>query len=189
MVKLLLLRHAKSAWPDVSDHERPLAPRGRRDAPAVGRWLLVAGHLPGEILCSTAVRARETWQLAQAELGTAAPVRFEESVYQATAEGLLTLIRQTAPGVGTLLVVGHDPAIPQLALTLAKKSASVGQGGAKAGKPELADPLRRMQVKFPTAAVAVLESLAAWPQLGSEQARLLEFITPRDISGASSGLT
>ena len=67
--KLMVLRHAKSAWPDVPDHERPLARRGQRDAPVMGRWLRAAGHVPDQVLCSTARRARETWQLAQAGLG------------------------------------------------------------------------------------------------------------------------
>jgi phosphohistidine phosphatase len=60
-----VVRHAKSAWPDVPDHERPLAPRGRRDAPAMGRWLRAAGHVPGQVLYSTARRARETWKFTQ----------------------------------------------------------------------------------------------------------------------------
>ena len=66
--RLVLLRHAKSDWPDdVPDHERPLARRGRRDAPAAGRWLRKSGYVPDLVLCSTARRARETWQLAEEE--------------------------------------------------------------------------------------------------------------------------
>ena len=61
----MLLRHAKSAWPDVPDHDRPLAGRGRRNAPVMGRWLRTNGYVPDQVLCSTARRARETWQLAQ----------------------------------------------------------------------------------------------------------------------------
>jgi phosphohistidine phosphatase len=61
---LLLLRHAKSAWPDVPDQDRPLAARGRRDAPVMGHWLRTAGYLPDRVECSTALRASQTWQLA-----------------------------------------------------------------------------------------------------------------------------
>ncbi|HXT88463.1 MAG TPA: histidine phosphatase family protein, partial [Trebonia sp.] len=71
--RLLLLRHAKSDWPDVADHERPLAKRGRRDAPVVGRWLRTSGYLPDAVICSTAARARQTWELVSAELPSAAP--------------------------------------------------------------------------------------------------------------------
>jgi phosphohistidine phosphatase len=73
--RLVLLRHAKSAWPDVADHERPLARRGRRDAPVAGRWLRTAGRVPDRVVCSTARRARETWQLAAAELDASPTVR------------------------------------------------------------------------------------------------------------------
>lgn len=64
--KVVSLQHAKSAWPDMPDHDRPLARRGKRDAPVMGRWLRAAGHLPDQVVCSTARRARETWLPAQA---------------------------------------------------------------------------------------------------------------------------
>src|SRR6266542_3720288 len=85
--RLVLFQHAKSAWPEVADHERPLAERGRRGAPVMGRWLRDAGCVPDQVLCSTARRARETWQLATNGLGTAPPVTFERGVYQASAAG------------------------------------------------------------------------------------------------------
>ena len=106
--KLVLLRHAKSAWPDLPDHERPLAGRGRRDAPVMGRWLRVAGDVPDQVVCSTARRAYETWELAQPELGAAPLVNFEDRVYGASAAQLLDLARHAPPAVRTLLVVGHD---------------------------------------------------------------------------------
>ena len=67
--RLLLLRHAKSAWPDLADSERPLNDRGRRDAPAMGRWLRDKGYVPDLVLCSTAQRTRDTWALVAGELG------------------------------------------------------------------------------------------------------------------------
>ena len=117
--KLVLVRHAKSAWPDVPDHERPLARRGQRNAPAMGRWLRTAGHLPDRVLCSTARRARETWQLMQSGLQATPPTMFDDGVDQASAARLLELIRQAPPPTRTLLVVGHDPAIQELALARA----------------------------------------------------------------------
>ncbi len=173
-MKLVLLRHAKSAWPDVPDHERPLARRGRRDAPAMGRWLLLAGHVPSQVLCSTARRARQTWELAQAEIDVIVPASFEDGVYQATAAGLLDLVRRVPPEAETVLVVGHDPGLPELALMVARGSR--GQPG------QQSDPLSRMKVKFPTAAVAVLELAGpTWLRLGPAQASLTDFVTPRDI--------
>lgn len=106
--QLVLLRHAKSAWPDAADHERPLARRSRRDAPAAGRWLQAAGLVPDRVVCSTAQRARQTWQLAAAEVDGSPAVSFEHGVYGASAGELLNMARQTAPGTRRLLIVGHD---------------------------------------------------------------------------------
>jgi phosphohistidine phosphatase len=168
---LVLLRHAKSAWPDVPDHERPLARRGRRDAPTAGRWLRTAGHLPDQVLCSTARRARETWQLARAGAAVTPPVSFDDRVYQGSAAQLLELIRRTDPARTTLLVIGHDPAIPQLALMLAGAAPPAWLG--------------RMRAKFPTAAIAVFEVTGNWDQLGPETARLTRFVTPRDLAASA----
>jgi phosphohistidine phosphatase len=174
--QLLLLRHAKSAWPDdVADHERPVASRGRRDAPVAGRWLRSSGWVPGLVVCSTARRARETWQLAAAELAAAPGVSFDRRVYGATAAGLLDLARETEPGTRRLLIVGHDPAMQELTLALAST---------RAGDQ---DALGRVRVKFPTAAVAVLEFSGTWPELGPGRARLSAFVVPRDLRAGAGG--
>jgi phosphohistidine phosphatase len=179
--KLVLLRHAKSAWPDVPDHDRPLAGRGRRDAPVMGRWLRTNGYVPDQVLCSTARRARETWQLAQEGLGATPPVSFESRVYQASAEQLLDLARRVPSAVTTLLIVGHDPAMHELALMLAGTASPEGGGGAAA------DDLDRLRAKFPTAAVAVLELTGNWDQLGPGMAHLAAFVVPRETPGAGGG--
>jgi len=141
--RLVVLRHAKSAWPEgVPDHRRPLAPRGRRDAPAAGRALVEADFLPDLALCSTAVRARQTWDLASAQWGTPPPVRHDERLYGADAAELLDVVHEVPAEVETLLLVGHNPGLEELVLGLA------GDG--------LDDALERVHVKFPTAAIAVL---------------------------------
>lgn len=177
---LVLLRHAKSAWPDLPDHERPLARRGLRDAPAAGRWLRQAACVPDQVLCSTARRARQTWQLAEAALGGNPPVAFEHGIYDASAAGLLDVIRHAPSVARTVLVVGHEPALQQLALALA--GAVADAGGASAGVLP-AGGLDRMRAKFPTAAIAVLEFSGPWSRLGQGQARLTSFVTPREIAG------
>jgi phosphohistidine phosphatase len=179
--RLVLLRHAKSAWPDVPDRERPLARRGQRDAPVMGRWLRDAGLVPDLVVCSTARRARETWQLAQPCLGAALPVRFDERVYQASAAQLLALIRREPAAVRTLLVMGHDPAVPGLALILAGASPDKHAGAEPGTVP--ARMLDRMRVKFPTAAIAVFTCAGSWDALCPGSARLACFITPRDLTG------
>jgi phosphohistidine phosphatase len=175
---LVLLRHAKSAWPDVPDHDRPLARRGRRDAPAMGSWLGGAGYVPDQVVCSTARRARQTWELVQSALGVVPAAVFDDRVYEASAARLLDLIRRTPAVTRTLLIVGHDPAVPELARTLAaapRARAGTGNDAAPAAM------LGRMHAKFPTAAIAVFECTGDWAQLTPGRARLAWFVTPREL--------
>src|ERR1700689_2161600 len=134
--QLILLRHAESAGPEhVPDHARPLAPRGPRDAPAAGGWLRKADYVPDRVLCSTARRARESWQLAEEKLGAHPETVFEDRVYGASSAELLDLARQTPAEAGTLLIVGHDPAMRGLTLDLASEqpgdaeAEALGRGG------------------------------------------------------------
>lgn len=183
--KVVLLRHAKSAWPDVPDHDRPLARRGRRDAPVMGRWLRAAGYLPDHVVCSTARRARETWQLTQAELGAAPPVSFDSRVYQASATQLLDLVRGTPPTARTLLVVGHDPAVPEIALALAAAPQPAHAGAVSDAEPP--SVFDRMRAKFPTAAIAVLQFTGSWGELVPGSALLTRFVTPSDLQRSQDG--
>jgi phosphohistidine phosphatase len=167
--KLVLLRHAKSDWPDVADHDRPLAKRGRRDAPAVGRWLGESGYAPDAVVCSTARRARETWELVSTGLTAAAPqrsrvpaVRYEPRVYEATVLGLLMLVREFDAAWRTALVVGHNPGIAELTAGLASPDSPPPQA-------------------FPTAAVAVLGLPGSWAEAAPGEARLLAFIVPAEL--------
>jgi phosphohistidine phosphatase len=171
--RLVLLRHAKSDWPDVADHERPLAKRGRRDAPVAGRWLARSGYVPDAVVCSTARRARETWELAAVGLaetaglagvagGAAPPVRYESRVYEATVLGLLMLVREFPDDQRTVLIVGHNPGLAELAVGLA------------APPPEPPSA-------FPTAAIAVLGLAGNWASAGPGEARLLAFAVPADM--------
>ena len=176
-----MLRHAKSAWPDVPDHERPLAPRGQRDAPLMGHWVRTAGYTPDLVVCSAARRAAQTWQLAQPSLGSAAPVVFDDRVYDADAVQLLGVIRRTPAPVRTLLVVGHDPALPGLARTLAEAPAA----GPVAGEQAVLAGANRMRNKFPTAAVAVFAFHGDWAQFAPGAARLACFVTPRELRAAA----
>ncbi|AOR35628.1 phosphohistidine phosphatase [Streptomyces fodineus] len=165
--RLVVLRHAKSAWPEgVEDHRRPLARRGLRDAPAAGRALAEADCLPDLALCSPAVRARRTWELASAEWGTPPPVRYDRRLYAAGVPELLEVVRETPPEVETLLLVGHNPGLEELVLEVARDG--------------LDDTLDRVRTKFPTAAIAVLSWRGTgWPALGPGGALLTSFTVPR----------
>jgi phosphohistidine phosphatase len=164
--RLVLLRHAKSDWPDVADHERPLAKRGRRDAPVAGRWLGASGFVPDAVVCSTAVRARETWELAGQGLaavvpGTVPEVRFEPRIYEATVLGLLMLVREFSPRWRTVLLIGHNPGLAEL---------TIGLAGPDPEPPHA----------FPTAFIAAL-GLASWAEAAPGEARLLAFTVPADL--------
>jgi phosphohistidine phosphatase len=161
--RLVLLRHAKSDWPeDVADHDRPLAARGRRDAPLAGRWLARQGHVPDAVICSTARRARETWDLASGSLGVAPPVRYERRVYEATVLALLMLVREIPDEESAVAIVGHNPGLAELAVGLAAPSA-------------------RPPASFPTTAIAVLGLPGAWSDARPGEASLLAFATPADM--------
>ena len=120
---LILLRHAKSAWPDnVEDHDRPLAERGRRAAPLMARWLAENGLKPSVALVSTARRTQETWALVAPDLGKVAR-RDVGEIYEAPAQRILDAIHGVEPSVETLLVVGHNPGMEDLASVLIPGSA------------------------------------------------------------------
>ncbi|MBO0804146.1 MAG: histidine phosphatase family protein [Nocardiopsaceae bacterium] len=181
--RLVLFRHAKSGYPDgVADHDRPLAKRGRRDAPVTGRWLAERGYVPDAVVCSTARRARETWELASGGLtawslaaggpfagdparaagGTAPEVRFESRVYGTTVLGLLMLVREFPESQRTVMLVGHNPGLAELAIGLA-------------------DPPPAPPSGFPTAAVAVIGLPGPWADAAPSGARLLAFAAPADM--------
>jgi len=184
--RLVLVRHAEAAGRGVPDHDRPLARRGRRDAPAVGRWLRDAQCVPDQVLCSTARRARETWQLAAAALGAAVPVIFDRGIYDASPAGLIGIIRGVPSAAGTVVVVGHDPAVRVLALVLAGPGA--GAAGGSAGVALAPGVPDRMRAGFPTAAIAVLEVSGPWSQLGPGRARLTGFVAPGETDTAGTGM-
>jgi phosphohistidine phosphatase len=168
MRRLILFRHAKTDRPEgVRDVDRPLAGRGRRAAPRMGAALAEAGLIPDLALVSPARRATETWDLAKPALGTV-PERSEPRLYEASVETLLAVVRETDPGVGTLLMVGHNPGFERLAARL------VGEGDAAARD--------RLAEKFPTAAVAVIDfPTEDWRKVAPGSGRLERFVTPRSL--------
>jgi phosphohistidine phosphatase len=169
--RLILLRHAKSDWPDVPDRDRPLAKRGRRDAPRIGRWLHEHGYQPDVVVCSDARRARQTWDLVAPELGGSPAVRFEPRAYAASAMTLLYLAQELPSRYRTALLIGHNPGLSELAGNLAAAS-DIGRATGNGPRPG---------ISLPTAAVAVLEFPGDWPSLTPGQARLVGTIKPADL--------
>ncbi|MFC9996244.1 SixA phosphatase family protein [Nocardia sp. NPDC127526] len=159
---LILMRHGKSGYPEgVADHDRPLAPRGQREAGLAGDWLRETQPAIDAVLCSTATRTRETL----AATGITAPVTFEKGIYEASPHTLIELVQLTDPAVATLLLIGHSPGMPWTAWELASNRGSTA-----------AEELSR---KFPTSALAVLEFDRPWADADPGTGDLVRFHVPR----------
>ncbi len=173
MRRLLLLRHAKSdRTSSVRDHDRPLAPRGRRDAPAIGKLMRKQDLMPNRVLCSGAKRTRQTWELVSPQIGPEPEVEFSEALYLTPWNAIVNLLRQTPAATKTLLVIGHNPGLEDCAAALLRPKAGAGEGPRRAA----------MGAKFPTAALAVLDcDISEWSQLAPGCAALAAFMRPRDL--------
>ena len=170
MKRLLILRHAKSDWntPGEADFDRPLAPRGRQAAPRMGRYMLDQGLTPDLVLCSPAVRAQQTWQLAAQAFESPPRLEFVPALYHASPHDVLDVLREQGGRAATVCVVGHHPAVDGTALMLA------GSGDQAA--------LERIRAKYPTGALVVLESgIDDWSALVPGIAELKRFVSPRDL--------
>jgi phosphohistidine phosphatase len=172
MKAILLLRHAKSAWSDprLGDHDRPLNGRGERAAKAMADHFAQIDHRPDLVLCSTAMRTRQTLAPLVARLGTPAPpISLEDGLYLAPLERLMARLQSVPEDVSTVLLVGHNDGIWQLAETLAGR-----------GPPAALAALRE---KYPTGALTVLRAPAeVWQDLAAGSGELLDFVRPRDLT-------
>jgi phosphohistidine phosphatase len=167
MHTLYLLRHAKSSWsdPTLPDHERPLAPRGLRDAKRIAKHFRRLEVRPALVLCSSATRTRETFELVQPALGGTS-VQVEERLYAATSDALLERLRAVPDKVDSLLLIGHNPGLYDLALILASTGAE----------------LDRLEAKFPTAGFATLAlPRSPWSSLGEGDAELVAYVVPKQL--------
>jgi phosphohistidine phosphatase len=165
---LYLLRHAKSSWddPKLSDHERPLAPRGRRAAKRIADHLSRERIEPELVLCSSAVRTRQTLELIRPAFGSATNVTFEDALYAASADELLERVRRLPAEVVSAMLIGHNPGLQQLGLELASSGTD----------------LQRLETKFPTAALATLAVAdTTWSRLVPGDAVLTAYVVPKEL--------
>ncbi|HUZ74362.1 MAG TPA: histidine phosphatase family protein [Stellaceae bacterium] len=171
MIRLCLMRHAKAEQDEGGgpDRERRLTGRGEHAATAMARWMAEAGWTPDLALCSSARRTRQTLAFMLPELGGKPPqVHYADALYLAEPEALLRRIRRVPAGWSSVLVIGHNPGLHALAVALLDESS---------GKPA-----RRLREAMPTAALACFELEDGWAALGREPARLVHFVTPKDIA-------
>lgn len=175
MHQLLLLRHAKSSWdsPETPDQERPLNPRGRRAAALMRQAMRDLGLAPDVVLVSSARRTRETLELLEPWDET--PLQdVMDSLYLASPDVLLDAIHGVADTARSVMVVGHNPGLHELALLL------VGQ---RALANAHHDPLRALTRGFPSGALAEFSIALPWSKLAEGGGRLERFVTPRSLEG------
>jgi phosphohistidine phosphatase len=163
---LILLRHAKSDWSTgESDHQRPLNARGERDAPLTGQWLAQTERVPELVMCSTARRTRETYELAAEAFESEPTVVFTDALYGASAGEMLEVVRSVPEDVRTLMVVSHNPGTHSLAMVLADDS-----------NPEL---VNRVHNGYPTNTATVLETESEWATLDPGGASIVDVMSAR----------
>lgn len=163
MRTLVLMRHAKSDYPEgVADHGRPLAARGIREAALAGEWLRDNAPSIDAVLCSSAVRTRQTLE----RTGVGAPVSFLDELYGASPGAVIGAINAVDDDIATLLIVGHEPTTSEVALGLAGPGSDTGAADGIA-------------MKFPTSALAVLRVPGPWSHLELSGAELVAFHVPR----------
>lgn len=176
MKRLILLRHAKAVplSPELEDHDRVLADRGRADAIRVGQFLREEDTVPELVLCSTAARTRQTLELVVSTWDSPPVIRLLPDLYLARWLTIINLVRQVREAAGSLLVVGHNPGLEECARILARPA-----GDSKSRKLH-----QLLQLEYPTAAVTLLDfDIAAWSAVERGEGELEAFVRPRDLRG------
>jgi len=166
LLTLYLLRHAKSAWddPKLADFDRPLAPRGEREAADMAALIAARAYRPERVLCSSARRTRETLDAVLKALPAETSIEITRRLYEADAESLLNILFEQR-GAASIMLIGHNPGLHQLAQFLA---------GAGDGKT-----LHRLRTDFPPASLAMIEFTAeSWSDVRPGAGRLLALDTP-----------
>ena len=163
MKHLYVLRHAKSSWDDsgLPDHDRPLAPRGEKAAVRIAARLRSEGIAPALVLCSSALRTRQTLAALLPVLDGDVQISVEDGLYGAGMREVLARVREVPEAVPSVLLIGHNPTLHELALFLTDRG----------------DVLER----FPTAALASLAFPGAWADLAEGEAELESFVVPREL--------
>jgi phosphohistidine phosphatase len=173
-MRLMIFRHAKAekGAPSTLDRDRPLNPRGHKDAECMGAYMAGHGLVPGHALVSPARRTRETWDGIIAALTPAIPVFYEDRLYDAAPETILAAIRETPSKISTLMVVGHNPGMHEVARRL------IASGDVEARE--------RLNEGLPTSGLAIIDFAGSdWGKLHPASGRLDRFITPRLLKSAT----
>jgi phosphohistidine phosphatase len=165
MKRLILTRHAKSAWDDpaMADHDRPLNDRGKAAAADLGQWLASRDYIPAEVLCSDAERTRKTWSgIAPALPGT--PIlSLKPSLYHAGPDVMLAVLKHAA--ADTVMMIGHNPGIADFAARLVALA-----------------PVNPDFARYPTGATLVVDFIAdSWSDVAYGAGAVVDFVIPREM--------
>jgi phosphohistidine phosphatase len=170
MRRLILLRHAKSdrGILGVPDHSRPLNPRGKEAAARIGAYMAKHHLVPDQVLCSTAQRARDTWEAVEKAFSDHSAATFDKRLYEADANGILAVLQEVKPEAHTVVVVGHNPTLHDLANQL------IAAGDI--------DERANLHQKLPTGALVVIDfAVDGWADVHAHSGRLDRFVTPRSL--------
>ena len=173
-MRLLIFRHAKAekGAPGMRDRDRPLAPRGRKEAPRMGKYMARHKLLPHGALVSPALRTKETWEGLASALPDPVPVTFEDRLYDSGPEAIVAVLRETGGRVPTVMIVGHNPGLHEAARLL------IASGDVEARE--------RLNEGLPTAGLVVIDFAGNdWDKLHPRSGRLERFVTPRTLKAAT----
>ena len=165
MKRLILTRHAKSAWDDplTPDHDRPLNDRGKTAAADLGQWLASRGYIPGEVLCSDAMRTRKTWSGIAPALPGSPVLELKPALYHAGPDVMLAVLRHATHD--TVMIIGHNPGIAEFAARLV-----------------VHPPLNAEFARYPTGATLVVDfNVENWTMAGFGAGTAVDFIVPKEI--------
>ena len=166
MKRLILTRHAKSAWDDplTPDHDRPLNERGKAAAADLGQWLASRGYVPQKVLCSDAVRTRQTWAGIAPALPATPVLELKPALYHAGVDVMLAVLKNAKADV--VMMIGHNPGIAEFAAKLVAKA-----------------PLNSEFDRYPTGATLVVDFVAdSWAEAEFGQGITVDFVIPREIA-------
>jgi phosphohistidine phosphatase len=166
---VILLRHGKSSWadPTLADLDRPLAPRGERAARRIAKYIRRKKIRPAIVLCSPSLRTRQTFEAIAPSLGKGSTVEFVQQLYAASQDELLHRLQALPESVDSVMLIGHNPGLQELALSLASRGTE----------------LPRLEEKFPTGALATLRvDSRSWVDLQPGNAELVDYVIPRQLT-------
>ena len=164
--RLILTRHAKSSWddPTMSDHDRPLNERGKAAAADLGAWLASRGYVPGEVLCSDALRTRKTWDGVAPALPGTPVLTLKPALYHAGPDVMLAVLRHAT--ADTVMMIGHNPGIAEFAARIVARA-----------------PMNPEFARYPTGATLVASfEVDDWREVDWTSGAVRDFIVPRELA-------